>query len=115
MYAISLGTGDRNLWNQPVLVQGKRMVVPTWTVLDFCQHYCLSRTIQDLLVAEGFENTGGLLEVSPTDLSEAKFKQGQIAEIKRALKDFLDENGIAIAPSKTRTTESEVVSTVPSQ
>ncbi|KAJ6511811.1 hypothetical protein DFH09DRAFT_1100111 [Mycena vulgaris] len=76
-----------------VIIQRERVRMPIWTVADFCQQFNLSHAILRQLQDQGFETTGGLLEVSDASLAGAKFKPGHIAEIKRALKEFLSEHG----------------------
>jgi hypothetical protein len=55
----------------------------------FCQTYKLSDKITKLLQKDGYETTSGLLYTSDEALLKADFKAGQIAELKRALKEFL--------------------------
>lgn len=75
-------------------IHGNRVWVPNWPLLRFCQEYKL-HNIYGLLDDEGFTTTAGLLEVSHTLLASAGFKQGQIAEIQRALKQFVHDHGRA--------------------
>ncbi|KAJ6537353.1 hypothetical protein DFH09DRAFT_1178029, partial [Mycena vulgaris] len=72
-----------------VSVRGTVLDVPTLTVTDFCEEYCLSDRIRNLLDDQGFETVGSLLEVSDVSLLQDGFKKGQIAEMKRALRQFL--------------------------
>ncbi|KAJ6542777.1 hypothetical protein B0H19DRAFT_1076827 [Mycena capillaripes] len=72
-----------------VSIEGKAVSVPTLTVAEFCQQYNLSDRILALLNQEGFENAAALLEVSEATLKDVGFKDGQIAELKRALRESL--------------------------
>jgi hypothetical protein len=58
-------------------------------VNEFCQQYHLNQGICKLLNDAEFESAGALLEVAEGNLERAGFKQGQIAELKRALREFL--------------------------
>ncbi|KAJ7681378.1 hypothetical protein B0H17DRAFT_1333751, partial [Mycena rosella] len=69
-----------------------RAEVPTLTVAEFCREYHVSDRIRFLLDRQGFETAGALLEVSDVYLLDEGFKGGQIAEMKRALKEFLSKN-----------------------
>ncbi|KAJ7450550.1 hypothetical protein FB451DRAFT_1285495, partial [Mycena latifolia] len=71
-------------------------IVPTLPVADFCRQYCLSDKIHKLLGEQGFETAGALLEVSDISPLEDGFKKGQIAEMKRALKEFLFKHGLSV-------------------
>ncbi|KAJ6553028.1 hypothetical protein B0H19DRAFT_1155495 [Mycena capillaripes] len=73
--------------------------VPNLSVAAFCKEYALSDAILRRIEKAGFETAGALLETSDSDLKAADFKPGQIAELKRALKDFLFKNRILMAPS----------------
>lgn len=77
---------------QLVSMDGRTIQVPQLAVADFCNQYGLSQKIHDLLTEEGYETAGALLEVSDVTLKDANFKSGQIAELKRALKEFLFTN-----------------------
>ncbi|KAJ7260865.1 hypothetical protein B0H12DRAFT_1106766 [Mycena haematopus] len=70
-------------------VEGKTYRVPTLSVGEFCRQYRVSEKIRKLLDEEGFETAASLFEVSDATLKDAGFKSGQIAELKRALKEFL--------------------------
>jgi hypothetical protein len=59
------------------------------TLAEFCLKYQVSDTIRGLLEADGFETAGALLNVSEKDLKEDGFKRGHIAELKRALREFV--------------------------
>jgi hypothetical protein len=69
-------------------------------VSELCQRKHLSKTILTQLEQEEFQTTAALFEVSDAALTDAGFKGGHIAEIKRALKDFLSEDGLPDAASK---------------
>ncbi|KAJ6479037.1 hypothetical protein C8R45DRAFT_1156563 [Mycena sanguinolenta] len=70
-------------------VEGKAYHGPTLSVGEFCQNYHVSENICKLLEEEGFETVGALWEVSDADLRGAELKGGQIAELKRALRDLV--------------------------
>jgi hypothetical protein len=59
--------------------------VPILSVVDFFRQYRLSDEIRGLLLGEKFETAGAVLEALENNLEKAGFKQGQIAELKRAL------------------------------
>ncbi|KAJ6542774.1 hypothetical protein B0H19DRAFT_309074 [Mycena capillaripes] len=87
------GRGEGPIFSQQLVsMDGWTIQVPRLTVAEFCQQYKLSDKIYQLLTDEGFEMAGSLLEISDITLKEAKFKAGQIAELKRALKEFLFKN-----------------------
>ncbi|KAJ6473843.1 hypothetical protein C8R45DRAFT_1217507 [Mycena sanguinolenta] len=73
-----------------VSLDGKIISVPTLTVEEFCAKYGLDAKIKKLLQDAEFQSAGALLEVSEEDLKHAEFKLGQIAELKRALRDWLN-------------------------
>ncbi|KAJ6511830.1 hypothetical protein DFH09DRAFT_1100127 [Mycena vulgaris] len=79
-----------------VSVSGKVGNVLALTVSDFCREYHLSDKIRNLLDEQGFETAGALLEVSDISLLQDGFKPGQVAELKRALKELLVKNGVSI-------------------
>ncbi|KAF8150277.1 kinase-like domain-containing protein [Mycena galopus ATCC 62051] len=70
-------------------IEGQTPCVPNISVLDFCLQYRVSDKIRQLLDEEGFETAGSLLEMSDMSLKEAGFRVGQIAELKRALKELV--------------------------
>ncbi|KAJ7894329.1 hypothetical protein B0H14DRAFT_2683988, partial [Mycena olivaceomarginata] len=77
--------------SHPLLaIDGNRL--PPLTLAKFCQEYTLSGNLQKLLQDQGFETVGGLLEANDTDFENAGFKFGHIAELTRALNDFVLEN-----------------------
>jgi hypothetical protein len=67
--------------------------LPPLTMAEFCQEYKLSDRIHKLLDDHGFETVGSLLKITDTDLANAGFKIGHIAELKRALNSFASKNG----------------------
>ncbi|KAJ7450554.1 hypothetical protein FB451DRAFT_1186664 [Mycena latifolia] len=81
-----------------VLVRGRAVSVPTRTVPQFCEKYGLSDKIRERLTDAGFQTTGGIVEVSEMSLRRGGFKSGHIAEIKRALKEWLYNHGEPDAP-----------------
>ncbi|KAJ7450548.1 hypothetical protein FB451DRAFT_1186658 [Mycena latifolia] len=84
-----LGQGPK-LGTKLVAVPEKAGGVPTLSVTQFCQDFHVSNKIRNLLVNQGFETAGALLEVSDISLLDVGLKVGQIAEMKRALTQFLD-------------------------
>ncbi|KAK6995840.1 hypothetical protein R3P38DRAFT_3075390 [Favolaschia claudopus] len=73
-----------------VSVSGKPFYVPAMTVVNFCETYDLGENIRNRLEDEEFRTAGSILEVSEATLYDAGFKGGQIAEIKKALKELLN-------------------------
>jgi len=67
--------------------------VPSLSVQEFCRKYKVGDEIRGLLENEGFKTAGALLEVSDSDLKDAGFRSGHVAEVKRALKDWLFSQG----------------------
>ncbi|KAJ6487950.1 hypothetical protein C8R45DRAFT_1097803 [Mycena sanguinolenta] len=74
---------------QRIVVNEKIITVPTLSVADFCKEYRLSDEICQLLLDEKFETAGAVLEAPEGNLEKAGFRQGQIAELKRGLREFL--------------------------
>lgn len=72
-----------------ISIDGKVISVPILKVDEFCEKYHLNHEICERLQSEKFETAGALLEVAEDSLEKAGFKQGQIAELKRALREFL--------------------------
>lgn len=62
--------------------------LPPLPLTEFCRKYNLSEEISKLLHDLGFKTTRALFSLSNTDLQQAGFKLGQIAELKVALSDF---------------------------
>ncbi|KAK7007865.1 hypothetical protein R3P38DRAFT_1621920 [Favolaschia claudopus] len=83
-----------------VSVNGKPFYVPAMTVAEFCQTYDLGENIRNRLEDEEFRTAGSLLEVSEATLQTAGFKSGQIADIKKALKEFLIAHSSLATPTK---------------
>ncbi|KAJ6461678.1 hypothetical protein C8R45DRAFT_1080771 [Mycena sanguinolenta] len=73
-----------------VSLDGKTISVPLLTIEKFCETYDLDKNIKELLENEAFGSAGALLEVSEEELRKANFKLGQVAELKRALREWLD-------------------------
>ncbi|KAJ7196317.1 hypothetical protein B0H12DRAFT_1168630 [Mycena haematopus] len=86
----SLEAGERE--RHFVSINGKPLDVPVMTVDEFCRKYHLSENIRQHLEDEEFKTAGAVLEVSETTLQAAGFKSGQIADLKKALKEFLITN-----------------------
>jgi hypothetical protein len=82
---------------QRIVVDEKIITVPTLSVVDFCRQYRLSDEIRRLLLEEKFETVGAVLEAPENNLEKAGFKQGQIAELKRALREFLSTKMVVTA------------------
>ncbi|KAJ7717547.1 hypothetical protein B0H16DRAFT_1897914 [Mycena metata] len=76
-----------------VSVDGKLLRVLNLTVSAFCNKYEISLEIAESLHNADFRTAGALLEVSDTDLMAIKLKKGHIAELKRALKEFIYTGG----------------------
>ncbi|KAF8130493.1 hypothetical protein K438DRAFT_2032204 [Mycena galopus ATCC 62051] len=85
------------LGEQKIVVDGKIITVPNLSVAEMCKQYRLSDEIRDLLLAEKFETAGAVLEAAEGNLEKAGFKQGQIAELKRALREFLSTKMVVTA------------------
>jgi hypothetical protein len=79
-----------------VVVRGGAVALPTLPLAEFCQEYRLSDKIRNLLDEQGFETAGSLFEVSDISLLEDGFKKGQIAEMKRALNQFLCKHDVPV-------------------
>ncbi|KAJ6587890.1 hypothetical protein B0H19DRAFT_1057191 [Mycena capillaripes] len=84
------GQGPR-LSRELVSIDGKGL--PPLLVAEFCQEYKLSGEIHNLLDEHGFETAGALFKLSDTDLKNAGFKIGHIAELRRALDDLASKDG----------------------
>ncbi|KAK7039478.1 hypothetical protein R3P38DRAFT_2899761 [Favolaschia claudopus] len=82
---------------QKIVVDGKVITVPSLSVTDFCKQYRLSDEIKKLLLNEKFETAGAVLEAAESNLEKAGFKQGQVAELKRALREFLSSKMVVTA------------------
>ncbi|KAJ7814820.1 hypothetical protein B0H14DRAFT_2603865 [Mycena olivaceomarginata] len=88
------GTGQGPRISHPLLaIDGNGL--PPLTLAKFCQEYTLGGNLQKLLQDQGFEMVGGLLEANDTAFENTGFKFGHIAELKRALNDFVSKNGSA--------------------
>jgi hypothetical protein len=94
-----MGQGQK-FGNKLALVRGRAGALPTLPLAEFCQEYRLSEKIRNLLDEQGFETAGSLLEVSDISLLEDGFKKGQIAEMKRALSQFLRKHDVPVAMEK---------------
>ncbi|KAJ7450005.1 hypothetical protein B0H11DRAFT_2289374 [Mycena galericulata] len=84
---------------QKISVDGKTISVPILKVAEFCQQYRLDDSIRKLLQNEKFETAGALLEADESSLEKTGLKQGQIAELKRALREFLSEKMVVTTAS----------------
>jgi hypothetical protein len=85
------GIGQEIKFGKPLIsFDGKAGRVPVVTVDQFCRTYHLSNTIRKSLVQEGYETVGALLWEYDTDMKNIGFKSDEIAEIRRALEEFVD-------------------------
>ncbi|KAJ7785430.1 hypothetical protein B0H14DRAFT_2958674 [Mycena olivaceomarginata] len=84
------GRGPR-FSHQLIRIDGKGL--PPLSVAEFCQEYKLTDKIHKLLDDQGFETVGALPKITGTDLKDAGFKIGHIAELRRALDDFAEDGG----------------------
>ncbi|KAF8169199.1 hypothetical protein K438DRAFT_1855840 [Mycena galopus ATCC 62051] len=82
------GDGDGPNFSRQ-LVYGQTPRVPTMSLSEFCRQYRVSDKIRRQLDEQGFETAGSLFEVSDMTLHEAGLKSGHIAELKRALKEYM--------------------------
>ncbi|KAJ7254486.1 hypothetical protein C8J57DRAFT_1347039 [Mycena rebaudengoi] len=69
--------------------------LPLLAMSEFCREYKLSDNIHKLLDDQGFETVGALFRLTDTDLKDAGFKIGHVAEVRRALNHFARNNGSA--------------------
>ncbi|KAF7373269.1 Kinase-like protein [Mycena sanguinolenta] len=63
--------------------------VPRISIGEFCRKFHVNEEIRKLLEEEGFETARALLELTDAELRRVGFKDGQIAELERALKELL--------------------------
>ncbi|KAF8132152.1 hypothetical protein K438DRAFT_1788052 [Mycena galopus ATCC 62051] len=68
--------------------EGETFCPPDIGVEEFCHEYSLDNTILQLLRAHGFRKVGAICEVSDLTLKDAGFHWGEIAELRRALKEL---------------------------
>ncbi|KAF8146026.1 hypothetical protein K438DRAFT_1991194 [Mycena galopus ATCC 62051] len=68
--------------------KGETFRPPDMGVEEFCHEYSLDNTILQLLRSHGFRKAGAICEVSDLALKDAGFRCGEIAELRRALKEF---------------------------
>ncbi|KAJ7364554.1 hypothetical protein DFH08DRAFT_839528 [Mycena albidolilacea] len=86
------GTGQGPRFShQLITIDGKGL--PPLSVAEFCQEYKLSDKIHKLLDDQGFETVGAFPKLTDTDLKDAGFKIGHIAELRRALDNFAEDGG----------------------
>ncbi|KAF7291709.1 hypothetical protein HMN09_01262500 [Mycena chlorophos] len=86
------GLGEATKLNHMIIMLGSKnrtVVLPPLSIADFCKKYRLSPAIQKILEEEEYALASSLLELSDEDLKDLKFKRGQIAEVKRALREYL--------------------------
>nr|GAT54494.1 predicted protein [Mycena chlorophos] len=64
------------------------------TVADLCDRYYVSPEIKEVLDKHGVRNVRGLLEVSARELQGMGCTRDDMQEIKQALEQFFEENGL---------------------
>nr|GAT50623.1 predicted protein [Mycena chlorophos] len=92
------GVGEASRLTHRILTLAGRnstVTLQRLSIEDLCSQYCLSPAIQKMLEAEDYMTASALLEVSEQELQDMKLKRGQIAEIKRALREYLASQNIA--------------------
>ncbi|KAF7291711.1 hypothetical protein HMN09_01262700 [Mycena chlorophos] len=92
------GVGEASRLTHRILTLAGRdstVTLQRLSIEDLCSQYCLSPAIQKIFEAEDYMTASALLEVSEQELQDMKFKRGQIAEIKRALREYLASQNIA--------------------
>jgi hypothetical protein len=72
-----------------VLLEGQPVYLPILTIEQFCEKYRLNQAIRDTLHREGYETAGALVGESDDTLAKLGLKIGYLAELKRALREFL--------------------------
>nr|GAT50621.1 predicted protein [Mycena chlorophos] len=91
------GLGEATRLNHMIIMLGSKnrtVVLPPLSVADFCKKYRLSPAIQKILEEEEYAFASSLLELSDEDLKDLKLKRGQIAEVKRALREYLASQNV---------------------
>ncbi|KAJ7744242.1 hypothetical protein DFH07DRAFT_777107 [Mycena maculata] len=83
------GPGYGTTLVNPLWTFGKTDGVPPCLMAQFCRDYYLSDQIRTCLEEYGLGTTGALFEVDESELKAAGLKGGHIAEIRRALKQFV--------------------------
>ncbi|KAF7299225.1 hypothetical protein MIND_00871200 [Mycena indigotica] len=83
------GLGEAPKLNHRILKLPATVHIPSLSTQEFCKKYRLNQAIEKRLEDEGYDSVGGLLELSEHDLLDMGCKRGQIAEIKRALREYL--------------------------
>ncbi|KAF8218033.1 hypothetical protein K438DRAFT_1747271 [Mycena galopus ATCC 62051] len=68
---------------------GRKIEIPTISIVEFCTEYVLGQDILRLLSNAGFSSIGGLIRANDLDQEEFGLKFGHVAEVKRALKAVL--------------------------
>lgn len=61
------------------------------TLTDFYEVYSLASSLRDLLENEGFSTAGALVNVTTDDCVDIQLQRGHIAELMRALQEFVAE------------------------
>ncbi|KAJ7030443.1 hypothetical protein C8F04DRAFT_1113683 [Mycena alexandri] len=86
------GVGEGNKFGKRLipLVNGK---VPYLKIVDFCEQYNLEDEIREPLTRHGYVSVKGLLGVTDTTLEKIGFRDGDIAELKSALEEFVAKHG----------------------
>ncbi|KAF8218024.1 hypothetical protein K438DRAFT_1952881 [Mycena galopus ATCC 62051] len=68
---------------------GRKIEIPTISIVEFCTEYNLGQDILRLLSNAGFSTIGGLIRANDLDQEEFGLKFGHVAEVKWALKAVL--------------------------
>jgi len=71
--------------------------VPTLTIEEFCKDYGLDEAIRHCLERQKFKTAGALLEMTKSDFGKVGLDMGEIAELRSALKSFL-QTGEKVVP-----------------
>lgn len=80
-------SGDAaKLWPGPV------PTIQRTPIRDFCDKHGIDAITLNLLFEEEFENANGLFYLTIRDLKNAGLKRGQIAELQRAMQEFVSES-----------------------
>ncbi|KAJ7892845.1 hypothetical protein B0H14DRAFT_3854723 [Mycena olivaceomarginata] len=90
-------TSELESGTQRIVVDGEIITLPNLSVAELCRQYRLSDEIHRLLETEKFETAGAVLEAAEANLEKAGFKQGQIAELKRGLREFVSTKMVVTA------------------
>ncbi|KAJ7608410.1 hypothetical protein FB45DRAFT_1067497 [Roridomyces roridus] len=64
--------------------------LPSLPMVEFCLAYDLDEDVLKRLREQGFKMSGALYGLKDEDLMKVGFKLGHVAEVKRALREFVD-------------------------